>query len=76
MNKSVTPNDLRILIEDYTTAYPEKTGEKYMWRKPLLATAKADNRFDILPQIAAEDHVLPRDLLSSAESVWFSLCHL
>jgi len=69
MNKSVTPNDLRILIEDYVTAYPEKTGERNMWRKPLLATAKADDRFDILPRIAAEDHVLPRDLLSSAKSV-------
>ena len=69
MNKSVTPNDLRILIEDYVTAYPEKTGERNMWRKPLLATAKADDRFDILPRIAAKDHALPRDLLPSAKSV-------
>ena len=69
MNKSVTPNDLRILIENYVTAYPEKTGERNMWRKPILATAKADDRFDILPQIAAEDHALPQDLLPSAKSV-------
>ena len=69
MNKPATPNDLRILIEDYVTAYPQKTGERNIWRKPLLATANADDRFDILPRIAAEDHVLPRDLLSSAKSV-------
>jgi epoxyqueuosine reductase len=69
MDPSVTPNDLRIFVEDYLTAYPEKTGEKSIWRKPLLATAKADDRFDSLPRIATEDHSLPRDLLSSARSV-------
>ena len=69
MNKSATPNDLRILIEDYVTAYPQKTGERNIWRKPLLATANTDDRFDILPRIAAEDHLLPRDLLSSAKTV-------
>ncbi len=69
MNKSVTPNDLRTLIEDYITAYPQKAGERNIWRKPILATAKADDRFDILPQIAAEDHALPQDLLPSAKSV-------
>lgn len=76
MNKSVTPNDLRILIEDYVTAYPEKIGVRNIWRKPLLATAKADDRFDILPRIAAEDHGLPRDLLPSAKSVVVFSCHL
>jgi epoxyqueuosine reductase len=69
MDKSVAPNDLRILIEDYLTAYPEKAGERNIWRKPLLATATAGDRFDSLPRIAAEDHVLPRDLLPSAKSV-------
>ena len=69
MNEFVTPNDLRSLIEAYVTAYPEKTGEGNIWRKPLLATAKVDDRFDILPRIAARDHILPRDLLSEAKSV-------
>ena len=69
MNTSVTPKDLRILIEEYVAAYPEKTGEPNIWRKPLLATAKADDRFDILPRITAENHFLPRDLLLSAASV-------
>ena len=69
MNKTVTADNLRILIENYVSSYPERTGDLNMWRKPLLATAKADNRFDILPQIAADNHALPQDLLSSAKSV-------
>ncbi len=69
MGKSIHPNDLRILVEDYVTAYSGKTGERNVWRKPLLVTAAADDRFDILPRIAAENHLLPRDLLPSAKSV-------
>ena len=69
MKKPVTVNDLRTLIEDYVSSYPAKSKERNMWRKPLLATARADSRFDILPRIAADNHVLPQDLLSSAKSV-------
>jgi len=69
VDRPVTPNDLRTLIEEYAAAYPQKTGEPDIWRTPLLVTAVADERFDILPRIAAEDHVLPRDLLPQAESV-------
>ena len=72
MNKSVTPNDLRILIEDYVTAYPEKTGVRNIWRKPLLSTAKADDRFDILPRITACHGIYcPRP-----NRWWFFSCHL
>lgn len=69
MNQPVTPNDLRILIEEYVTAYSKRTRERNIWRKPLLATATADDRFDILPRIATKDHLLPRDLLSCAKSM-------
>ena len=69
MIKSATPNDLRRLMVDYATAYPDEFGERNIWRKPLLETAKVDGRFDILPQIAADDHFLPPDLLPSAKSV-------
>jgi epoxyqueuosine reductase len=69
MNELVTPKDLRILIENYVAEYPRRRRERNIWRKPLLATAKADDRFDILPKIAAEDHIRPRELLSSARSV-------
>lgn len=69
MNRTITPNGLRSLLEHYVSEYPAQTGERNIWRKPLMATAKADERFDILPRIAAQDHALPRDLLSSARSV-------
>jgi len=68
MNRSVTADDLRILIDKYVAEYHRKSGERKIWRKPLLATAKADDRFDILPRIAAENHLLPRELLPSAKS--------
>jgi len=66
---SITADDLRELIEKYVADYPEATDEKKIWRTPLLVTAEADARFDILPEIAADDHVLPKDLLSGARSV-------
>jgi len=69
MKKAVTPDDLRALIEDYVSEYPQKQHERKIWRKPLLATAEADHRFDILPRIAAENHALPGDLLPSTKSV-------
>jgi epoxyqueuosine reductase len=69
MNESVTPNNLRKLVESYVAAYSQKTGDCDIWRKPLLVTAKADERFDILPRIAAEDHLLPRDLMPTAKTV-------
>jgi len=67
--KTPVPSELRALVEDYVSTYPEKTGETNVWQKPLLATARADDRFNILPQIADEEHLLPQDLLSSARSV-------
>lgn len=39
------------------------------WREPLLVSAKIDSRFDLLPRIAARDHIHPRDLLPTARTV-------
>ncbi|HCY87046.1 MAG TPA: (Fe-S)-binding protein [Desulfobacteraceae bacterium] len=39
------------------------------WRDPLLVTARADDRFSILPKIASPRHMLPRDLLPEARTV-------
>lgn len=61
--------DLRYWIETYTRDYPQQNNEPDIWRSPLVATARADQRFDILPRIAAWDHLLPRDLLPTAQSV-------
>ena len=69
MKNPATSDDLRKEIEDYVKKYPQKTSESDIWRKPLMATAVADNRFDILPSIAAEDHLMPRELLPSVRAV-------
>lgn len=69
MAESITALDLRRLIADYVAAYALGDGKPSIWRTPLLVTAQADQRFDMLPQIAAADHALPKDLLASAQSV-------
>ncbi len=69
MTTPVTSNDLRALVEKFVLDYPTTTGGKNFWRTPLAVTAKADERFDILPEIAAQDHVLPKDLLPTCKSV-------
>ncbi|MDT8379934.1 MAG: hypothetical protein RQ739_13685 [Desulfotignum sp.] len=33
------------------------------WRKPLAAFATVNDRFQVLPEIAALDHALPEELL-------------
>ena len=69
MIETVTPEALRQRLEAYVKHYSETTGEPNIWRTPLLVTARADKRFDILPRIAADNHLLPKDLLPSAQSV-------
>ena len=69
MTTSVTSGDLRELIEKYAADYPKAAEGKNFWRTPLAVTAKADERFDILPKIAADDHILPKDLLATGKSV-------
>ncbi|MGE0086702.1 MAG: hypothetical protein AB7S75_20040 [Desulfococcaceae bacterium] len=61
--------ELRESVCGFVREYPEKTGERNIWREPLLASASADDRFQRLREIAAPDHLMPRDLLPSAKSV-------
>lgn len=58
---------------DYAASYPEEYNQINIWRKPMMACAKADNRFLRLREIAVPDHALPQDLLPGARSVvvWF-----
>lgn len=65
----VTTLELRALLEDFVAAHPDRGGQRAIWRKPLLASAAADRRFDILPRIASPDHLLPKELLPTARSV-------
>ncbi|MBT3175329.1 MAG: epoxyqueuosine reductase [Desulfobacula sp.] len=69
MARSVTSSDLRVFIEKFAAEYPKAADEKNIWRSPLVVTAKADHRFYILPEIAAHDHSLPKDLLATGKSV-------
>jgi epoxyqueuosine reductase len=61
--------ELTTILRDAVAAYPARAGGRDWWQKPLLATAVVDARFDVLPQVAAEDHLLPADLLPGARAV-------
>jgi len=60
---------LRRMAEEAVAAEPARSGARPWWRRPLVAAAPADERFDRLPAIAAPDHLLPRDLLPGAAAV-------
>jgi epoxyqueuosine reductase len=69
MPSTITVDHLRKFAEKYVQEEPERLGTDGWWQTPLLAAAPVDARFDQLPQIAADDHLLPRDLLPTAKSV-------
>ncbi len=62
-------DDLHRLLKDFVAAYPARQGVENRWRPPLLAAARADERFDCLPQIASDEHLRPSDLLPGARTV-------
>jgi len=61
--------DLRRLIETFVSDYPARNNVRNWWREPLLVTARADERFEILRRAVDEDHLMPRDILPSARSI-------
>jgi epoxyqueuosine reductase QueG len=69
MNHSATVDVLRKFAETFVEQEPGRLGTDGGWQTPLLATAPIDSRFDQLPRIAADDHLHPRDLLSTAKSI-------
>lgn len=66
---SISINELRQELEGFVREYPQEYNEENWWRTPLLTTATVDERFEILPQIAANNHWLPKDLMPSARTV-------
>jgi epoxyqueuosine reductase len=66
---SMSVQELRRLAEEFVAAEPGRLGQAGWWRRPLLAAAPVDARFDALPRIAAADHLHPRDLLPTGRSV-------
>jgi epoxyqueuosine reductase QueG len=69
MPDSITPDDIRKMIETYVQEYSKTHQVPDYWRKPLAAFAKADDRFEVLPEIAAPDHAFPEELLPGGRSV-------
>lgn len=69
MISRITPDSLRCLVEQFLFSYPEREGVINIWRRPILATARADDRFSSLKKIAHSDHLMPWDLIPSARSV-------
>ena len=65
----MTGDDLRNIIEAFVSSYPSKANTRNWWRTPLLATARADDRYRTLLEIASEEHILPWELLPSARTV-------
>jgi epoxyqueuosine reductase QueG len=60
---------LRDFAEEYVATEPDRIGTEGFWQTPLLVSAPIDERFDILPQVAFNEHMHPCDLLPSAKSL-------
>ena len=69
MTPDITPQSLRTLVSAFVADYQARPDIRNWWRPPLLVTARADDRFGILAEIAAENHLMPSDLLADAETV-------
>jgi len=69
MRHTITVDELRKFAEKFVLEESGRLGTDGWWQTPLLATAPIDSRFDQLPRIAADDNLLPRDLLPTAKSV-------
>ena len=69
MNNKVSIEELRNFSETFVEKEPDRLEADGWWQTPLLTAAPIDARFDQLPQIAADDHLHPRDLLPTAKSV-------
>ena len=69
MSNKIFVEELREFAAKYVKEEPARLGTDGWWQTPLLSAAPVDARFDQLPRIAADDHLLPRDLLPTAKSV-------
>ncbi len=62
-------DEIRQPFKRYVKDYPKKFNETDWWREPLMATGRVDERFEMLPRIAAENHWLPKDIMPTARTV-------
>ncbi len=61
--------ELRKLFTAFSIKLIEEKGLSDWWRQPLLATAVVDERFELLPEVAAPDHMPPKELLVTCQAV-------
>ncbi|MGW8193971.1 MAG: epoxyqueuosine reductase [Desulforhopalus sp.] len=66
---TVDITNLRLCVTEFCRGQIRQQQLPNWWRDPVLATADADERFAILPQIAAPNHLLPSELLISCRTV-------
>jgi epoxyqueuosine reductase QueG len=69
MPHTITVDVLRKFAEKSVAGESGRPETGGWWQTPLLTAAPIDQRFDQLPQIAADNHLHPRDLLPTAKSV-------
>ncbi len=69
MKGHVTVEEIRGLAGAFVSGYGCAPWRKLWWRAPLLASANVDDRFELLPRIAASDHLHPWELLPSARAL-------
>ena len=69
MTNDIGIDQLRAFACDFVEAEMERIPSGGWWQSPIMVSASIDSRFDALPRIAADDHLLPRDLLPEAKSV-------
>ena len=62
-------NDLRKFAAEFVAAEADRTDNEGFWQTPLLVSALIDKRFQILPQIAFDEHLHPHELLPTARSL-------
>jgi epoxyqueuosine reductase len=62
-------SSLRKFAEEYVASEPARMDIEGFWQTPLLVSALINERFDILPQIAFEEHLHPHELLPTAKSL-------
>ncbi len=69
MSRPITVGALRKFIEAFIEQESKQLKTEGWWQAPLLATAPIDSRFNQLPRMAAENHLHPHDLLTTAKSI-------
>lgn len=62
-------DQLRQLVAEFCRERAEEKKQSNCWREPLLATAVADRRFRVLPEIATPSHLQPNELLATCRAV-------